>query len=111
MKRYRNKGQSLLEYSILIVCIVAALYAMQHYMKRAIQGRVKRAGDEIGEPYDSAVQNSTLTTTINGTVTVDTDMETLYTDVDGYPVGGFRSNVTQNETVNRTGYEKILPWE
>ena len=44
----RRKAQGLIEYSVLICVIAAALVAMQVYIKRSIQGRVKSSADELG---------------------------------------------------------------
>ena len=44
----RRKAQSLIEYSVFICVIAAALVAMQVYIKRSIQGRVKSSADELG---------------------------------------------------------------
>ncbi len=43
-----RKGQNVLEYSILIALVVGAAIAMQTYVKRGIQGRVKDAVDHTG---------------------------------------------------------------
>ena len=45
-------GQSMLEYSILMIIIVAAFLTMQVYIKRGFQGRWKQAVDGMGEQYD-----------------------------------------------------------
>ena len=46
-----QKGQSILEYAILVVVVVGALLAMQWYMKGGYQGRLRSASDDIGEQY------------------------------------------------------------
>ena len=51
--RKRN-GQSVLEYIILIVIVIAALLTLQVYMKRGLQGRLKQATDDIGDQYTTA---------------------------------------------------------
>lgn len=51
MRNFRQ-GQSLLEYSILMIILVAALMTMQIYVKRGFQGRWKASVDDIGEQYD-----------------------------------------------------------
>jgi cytoskeletal protein RodZ len=45
------RGQSLLEYAILMVIIIAALLTLQVYIKRGIQGRLKSSTDDIGDQY------------------------------------------------------------
>ncbi len=44
----RKKGMSVVEYSLLLAIVIAALLAMQVYVKRAVSGRWKEAGDVFG---------------------------------------------------------------
>jgi uncharacterized protein (UPF0333 family) len=44
-----NKGLTALEYAILIMVVVAALGAGAVYMKRAISGSMRSAGDTFGQ--------------------------------------------------------------
>ena len=53
----RNRGQSTLEYAILIIIILGALLSVQFYIKRGIQGRLKQATDDIGDQYSSGNTN------------------------------------------------------
>jgi Flp pilus assembly pilin Flp len=46
-----RRGQSILEYAILMVIVIAALLSLQTYIKRGIQGRLKQATDDIGEQF------------------------------------------------------------
>jgi Flp pilus assembly pilin Flp len=55
------RGQSLLEYVILVTIIVAALITMQVYMKRGIQGRWKDSVDQLGDQYSPGTTNSVIT--------------------------------------------------
>ena len=47
----KTKGQSTLEYVILLGFIVSALIAMDIYMKRGMQGRLRQSTDQVGEQY------------------------------------------------------------
>jgi len=47
----KKKGQSTLEYAILIIIIIAALLSIQSYIKRGVQGRLKQAADDIGDQF------------------------------------------------------------
>lgn len=47
-----RRGQSLLEYTIVLVIVVAALLTMQTYIKRGLQGRWKDSVDQLGDQYD-----------------------------------------------------------
>jgi Flp pilus assembly pilin Flp len=44
----RKKAMSVIEYSMLIAIVVAALVGMQIYLKRALCGQWKSAGDVFG---------------------------------------------------------------
>jgi len=46
-----RKAQSTLEYALLIAVVVGSLLYMQNYLKRSMQGRLQRIGDQIGEQY------------------------------------------------------------
>ena len=46
-----RKGQSTMEYAILIIIIIGALLAVQVYIKRGIQGKMKSSADDIGQQY------------------------------------------------------------
>ncbi len=64
----RKKGQSTLEYAILIVIIIGALLSIQVYIKRGIQGRMRSATDDIGDQFSPGNTNFIETTrTISGT--------------------------------------------
>ena len=58
----KKKGQSTLEYAVLIVIIIAALLAMNQYIKRGLQGRLKSATDDIGDQFSVGNTNSLHTT-------------------------------------------------
>ena len=60
-----KKGQSTLEYAILIAVITAGLLVVQGYVKRGIQGRLKASTDDIGEQFSPGSLSGTLTTTSN----------------------------------------------
>ena len=50
--RIVKRGQSTLEFVMLLVIVIGAMVAMQMYIKRAIQGRWKDTMESIGEQYD-----------------------------------------------------------
>ena len=45
MSRRSSKGQSTAEYAIVIGLVIAAAVAMQVYVKRGLQGKIKDATD------------------------------------------------------------------
>lgn len=64
MLQYLNqkRGQSTLEYAVLIVVIIGALLTIQVYIKRGVQGRLKTAADDIGDQYSEGNTNELKTT-------------------------------------------------
>ncbi len=62
----REKGQSTLEYAVLIVIIIAALLAMNQYIKRGLQGRLKSATDDVGDQFSPGNTNYHKRQYVNG---------------------------------------------
>ena len=64
-----KRAQTTIEYAVLIGVIVAGLIAMQVYLKRGMQGRLKASADDIsgGFVYSPGATNSDyrITTTVN----------------------------------------------
>jgi uncharacterized protein (UPF0333 family) len=60
LTKRRKKGQSTLEYAILIIIIIGALISIQVYIKRGIQGRLKGASDDIGTQFDPGNSNANI---------------------------------------------------
>ena len=87
MFRQGKRGQTSVEYAVLIIIVIGSFIAIQSYMKRGIQGRWKSAVDDLGDQYDprTAITNvrhtllSTTNTTID-TVAVTGGVTTLRTD-------------------------------
>ena len=65
MSRAGLKGQSTLEYVILLGFVIAALIAMGIYMKRGSQGQLRRASDQVGEQYEAGETTSNYIATTN----------------------------------------------
>ena len=61
LNKKRQKGQSTLEYAILIIIIIGALLSIQVYIKRGVQGRLKSAADDIGDQFSPGNTNVTKT--------------------------------------------------
>ncbi|MFC1675080.1 hypothetical protein ACFL1K_04275 [Candidatus Omnitrophota bacterium] len=95
------KGQSTLEYAIVIALVVAALLAMNIYMKRAVQGRMRSATDDIGEQFDPAVSTA---------VTRDAHpfAETTSYDVER---GGRTTSTTVQEIVDESRNLTVEGWD
>jgi len=54
----KQKGQTALEFLVVIIVVLGALLAMSNYFKRGVQGRWKAAVDELGDQYDPAYMDS-----------------------------------------------------
>jgi Flp pilus assembly pilin Flp len=69
---HKRKAQSTLEYALVIAVIVAALVAMQTYIKRSLQGKLKSASDDIGDQFSPGytTENRDTATTVTSTETV-----------------------------------------
>ena len=97
-----RRGQSTLEYAVLVVIIIGVFLATQQYIKRGFQGRWKQALDDLGEQYDprlvdsviihTVVSNSqtqiTTTNIVGGTATYRTDNSTTKESKTGYMAVG-----------------------
>ena len=79
-----NRAQSLLEYTVMIIIIMAVLLSMVSYVKRGIQGRWKSAVDDIGDQYDPRQTNGTTTywanTQSDTTITTEPARDGYYTN-------------------------------
>ena len=94
-----RRAQTTAEYAILIGLVVAALVAMQTYVKRGLQGRMKDATDQVG------LQNPTLNATPQYEpyyTTQDVTQSTTATDTETTALGGAVGRTTAN-TSTRTG--------
>jgi len=93
-----KKGQSTLEYAILIVVVILALIGIQGYISRAVQGRGRDAGDQIGEQFDAGSAAYNYTTTTSARVRETADAWSTTTEY-------------QNQSTTRTGNETIGNYE
>ena len=55
-----HKGQTILEYTVIVIIILGVMIAMKDYIKRGIQGRWKSASDDFGDQYDPQSVNSNI---------------------------------------------------
>ena len=82
MKTMTKRGQSTVEYAVMIAVIIAALLAMQIYVKRGAMGKLRDVADQIGEQF------TPLGTTYNF----------------NHSQGGGRTEVTTENGVSRTQF-------
>ena len=92
----KMKGQSTLEYAILIVIIIGALLSIQVYIKRGLQGRLKSATDDIGDQFSPGNTNVLSTTT------------TFSQTRDTFAGGVSSSNLLVPETTNEAKTSNII---
>ena len=88
----KMKGQSTLEYAVLIIIIIGALLSIQVYVKRAVQGRMRSSADDIGEQYSDGNQNYTKTSASHS--------ETEDTFINGVTKSKLTAPETSNTTIN-----------
>jgi uncharacterized protein (UPF0333 family) len=67
--RMHKKAQSTLEYAIIIAVIVGALFAIQIYMKRGMQGKLRESTDSIGEQFEAGMTSNLVTMTTSKATT------------------------------------------
>src|ERR1017187_5066006 len=98
MLQYLNqkRGQSTLEYAVLIVVIIGALLTIQVYIKRGVQGRLKSAADDIGDQYSDGNTNA-IKTVIRSSNTEET-----------FNAGVAATNIIGNEITNTMENSVIL---
>jgi Flp pilus assembly pilin Flp len=71
-KTMRNlKGQSTLEYAILIIIIIAALITLQSYIKRGVQGRLQSSTDTVGDQFSTSPNANYYKQTNTGSQTLE----------------------------------------
>ena len=113
-----KRGQSVMETDVLILVIVGALIAMQVYLKRGIQGRLRSGVDSIGEQYDPQATSSSFTINHISNATTTTNTSTQEKTVSGgyiiYPDGTWsgsapvRANVSTTDTRIETYYDNTM---
>lgn len=105
---------------MLVACVVAALLAMQIYIKRGIQGKLRQGSDEIGEQYAPMSVDSIITTNLTSDITVIQEQVPLiknattgeiWKDEHGLTIYGLNTTTDFNETTTRSGSEKLGQFE
>jgi uncharacterized protein (UPF0333 family) len=105
MKSLRIKrAQTTLEYAILLGVIVAGLIAMQVYLKRGYQGKLKEGADSMGTQFSPGYTTAKYVTTSFSNST-----ETLAEEVTVTTIHAQDSNRTTNESVQ--AFEDEYWWQ
>jgi len=73
MNKNTKKGQSIIEYSMLIVIIIGVLLSVGTYFKRGVQGRWKDSVDQLGDQYHPGKTTGVIdyNTTVQSTTIVE----------------------------------------
>ena len=95
---FNRKGQSTLEYALIIAVVVAGLLLMQHYIRRGFAGRLKQASDDMGEQYDP--------TAYSGSFNISQTSRTRQITDDT----GVSTNHLNAQVSSRTGSENVIAW-
>lgn len=71
-KKSRTKlAQVTLEYAMVIFCVAAALFSMQVYIKRSIQGKIRENAESISQrQYDPGKTTISMTEGLKGTTVI-----------------------------------------
>lgn len=98
----KSKGQSILEYVLILGIVGMALGAMQFYFRRGIQGAIKVAADDIGEqrgaeeidPQKGTRSNSLITQVTRGPQKGDSATQRTFLSKDGKVTSTFSKTTT-----------------
>lgn len=104
MSKIRFRGQSTLEYAVIIAVVVSALLAIQIYMKRGLQGKLRDSTDQIGEQFDAGATTLNHTVTRSGKTVQQVEAGKTTVDSGGGSLGGTA------ETRTESGTESVAAW-
>ena len=102
-------GQTAGEVAGLIAVVIAALLVMQVYMKRSVNGMLRRGADAIGEQYAPKDATSNVTLTVNSDIVTSSVLKL------NQPVGTETADVMLTDTTinqdqtTRSGSENVGP--
>jgi uncharacterized protein (UPF0333 family) len=94
-----RKGQSTLEYAIVVAVIVAGLIAMQFYVKRGWEGKLRNAADNMGDQFDPHYYTANFNIASN---------EAKQTD---QVAGQTTSTHSANAVNTKTGNDNVAAWD
>lgn len=89
-----KRAQTTLEYAILIGVVVAGLIAMQTYLKRGVQGKLKESADSMGQQFSPGYTTYNYTTTSRTSSNEDV-------------AGGVTRTEIDEQVTDRTGQEDV----
>ena len=101
LHRARNRrGQSMAEYAIVLTVVIGAIVAMQLYVKRGLQGKVRDVTDDVGVGLTTTKHTSQYEPYYTSS-----NMQTgqSQSGTESYQAGGTVSRVTDSEESHRSG--------
>lgn len=99
------KGQSTLEFTLVIIVVVAALIAIQIYMKRGVEGKLRSSTDSVGEQFEAGKTQINVTTDNPSKV-----VQEYGYDEKGAKVAGTTTVSTESSSQNVSGSETVDKW-
>lgn len=118
------KAQSFVEYSVLIMCMIAAIVGIEILMKRSLQGKYRDAADQIGGQYAPKQARADMTLETNP-INIESTPKSVWLkypegsskagdyiyDEFGLPVLGIETTTTFSETNMKSGKEEMDKFE
>ena len=99
----RKRGQSTLEYALIVAVVVVALIAIVNYMGRSMKGRLRASSDQIGKQFDP--DNGWQT----GWQTQGTGGPTVTLETRDTGTGDTTSNIQSSEVSENNEYDQYGP--
>ena len=103
MLKKRN-GQSVVEYAVMVAVVIAALIALNIFIKRGFMGRYRSYGDQAGTQFSFAAGTTNISETVNsvrGERTYENGMSTTNYVTD-------RQNRTEIMNLRNVGNENLF---
>lgn len=100
---FMRKGQSILEYSILLAVVIAVLLIMQAFVKRGYQGSLKSSSEKMGEQFSASGTTIKEEQAMAGDQKIITEVGTT-TDMMGQFVDKIPSDVVVSGTLAKGAY-------
>jgi uncharacterized protein (UPF0333 family) len=100
---FTRKGQSILEYAILLAVVIAVLLIMQSFVKRGYQGSLKRSADSMGDQFSASSTTIKDEQKMAGDQNIVTEVATT-TAVMSQFSGQVPSGVTVQGTLDKSAY-------
>jgi Flp pilus assembly pilin Flp len=91
IRMQKNRGQTTAEYAVLLGLVIAAVMAMQIFVKRSLQGKIRDEAEKVGPQYEPYYLGSNMGSTRDTTETAATT------------TGGGVTRTLSQDAASRTG--------